>query len=45
MLDVHDVLYATMDQMFEMQLEREGLTRPQIELVAARTSRLNECFY
>jgi hypothetical protein len=45
MFDLHDVLYATMDQMFEMQLEREGLKRPQIELVAARTSRLNECFY
>jgi hypothetical protein len=45
MFDVHGVLYATMEQMFEMQLEREGLSRPQIELVAARTSSLNDCFY
>ena len=34
-----------MEEMFEMQLERDGLTRPQIELVAARTSALNDCFY
>ncbi|GJM37932.1 MAG: hypothetical protein DHS20C19_12990 [Acidimicrobiales bacterium] len=45
MFDFHGVLYATMEEMFDMQLEREGLTRPQIELVAARTSTLNECFY
>ncbi|MDW3219493.1 MAG: hypothetical protein R8F63_12855 [Acidimicrobiales bacterium] len=45
MFDCHGVLYATMEEMFEMQLERDGLTRPQIELVAARTSTLNECFY
>lgn len=45
MFDLHGVLYATMDEMFEMQLERDGLTRPQIELVAARTSALNDCFY
>ena len=45
MFDLHGVLYATMEEMFEMQLERDGLTRPQIELVAARTSALNDCFY
>ena len=45
MFDLHGVLYASMEEMFEMQLEREGLTRPQIELVAARTSSLNDCFY
>lgn len=45
MFDVHGVLYATMEQMFDRQLEREGLSRPQIELVAARTSSLNDCFY
>jgi len=45
MFDVHGVLYLTMDQMFEMQIERDGLSRPQIELVASRTSALNECFY
>lgn len=45
MFDFHGVLYLTMDEMFDMQLERDGLTRPQIELVAARTSMLNDCFY
>jgi hypothetical protein len=45
MFDLHGVLYLTMDEMFEMQIERDGLTRPQIELAAARTSALNDCFY
>ena len=45
MFDLHGVLYASMEQMFDLQLERDGLKRPQIELVAARTSRLNDCFY
>jgi len=45
MWDVHGVLYLSLDQMFEMQIEREGLSRPQIELTAARTSTLNDCFY
>ncbi len=45
MFDLHGVLYATIDEMFDLQLVRDGLTRPQIELVAARTSSLNECFY
>ncbi|MFT5204156.1 MAG: hypothetical protein ACI9C1_003563 [Candidatus Aldehydirespiratoraceae bacterium] len=45
MFDLHGVLYLAIDDMFEMQIEREGLTRPQIELAAARTSALNDCFY
>lgn len=45
MFDLHRVLYLTLDEMFEMQLTRDGLSRPQIELVAARTSCLNDCFY
>ena len=45
MFDVHGVLYATMQQMADLRLERNGLSRPQIELVAARASRLNDCFY
>lgn len=45
MFDVHGVLYLSLDEMFEMQIERDGLTRPQIELAAARTSALNDCFY
>ncbi|MEM7139814.1 MAG: hypothetical protein AAF548_02205 [Actinomycetota bacterium] len=45
MFDLHGVLYTSLDGMFDMQLVRDGLTRPQIELVAARTSSLNDCFY
>ena len=45
MFVLHGVLYLTLEQMFERQIERDGLTRPQIELAAARTSTLNECFY
>ena len=45
MFDIHGVLYLTIDEMFEMQIERDGLTRPQNELTAARTSTLNECIY
>jgi hypothetical protein len=45
MSDAHGVLYLSTDDMFEMQITREGLTRPQMELAAARTSVLNDCFY
>lgn len=45
MFDFHGVLYASMEQMFDFDLTRNGLSRPQIELVAGRTSHLNECFY
>lgn len=45
MFDAHGVLYLSTDDMFEMQITREGLTRPQMELAAARTSVLNDCFY
>ena len=45
MFDLHGVLYASIEQMFDLRLDRNGLNRPQIELVAARTSRLNDCFY
>ncbi len=42
--DMHGPLYLTYEQMGDLQFER-GLSRPQMELVAARTSALNECFY
>ena len=42
--DMHGPLYLTYAQMQDLQFVR-GLTRPQMELVAARTSALNECFY
>lgn len=43
MLDLHDVLYVDMEKLGDTQLEVDGLTRPQIELVAARTSCLDDC--
>jgi hypothetical protein len=42
--DMHGPLYLSYEQMQDLQFAR-GLTRPQMELVAARTSALNECFY
>lgn len=42
--DMHGPLYLTYDEMQDLEFER-GLSRPQMELVAARTSALNECFY
>ena len=32
-------------EFFEMVWSHRSLSRPQIELLAARTSALNECFY
>ncbi len=42
---IHGPLYLTIDQMGDLEIVRDGMTRPQIELVAARTSMLNDCFY
>ena len=42
--DMHGPLYLTYEQMQDLEFVR-GLSRPQMELVAARTSALNECFY
>lgn len=42
---VHGPLYLTMEQMLDLEIERDGMSRYQIELVAARTSMLNDCFY
>lgn len=43
MFDLHEVLYTSIEDVYELGLERDGLTRPQIELVAARTCGLHGC--
>ena len=45
MFDVHGMLYLSMEQMSDNEIVRNGVHRAQIELAAARTSWLNECFY
>ncbi len=40
-----DAGYLPVDQMSDYKSDRNALTRMQVELVAARTSKLNECFY
>jgi hypothetical protein len=42
--DLHGALYLTYEAMAE-PVHRSGLNRVQMELVAARTSAVNECFY
>jgi hypothetical protein len=42
--DMHGPLYLTYEGMSQPDYVR-GLTRAQMELVAARTSTINECFY
>lgn len=43
--DIHDTLYLSIQQMGDSLIERDGASRAQIELAAARTSYLNECFF
>ncbi|GMQ86791.1 MAG: hypothetical protein BMS9Abin07_2388 [Acidimicrobiia bacterium] len=43
-LALSDVLYMTLEEMEEPDFRR-AMHRTQIELVAARTSQVNECFY
>ncbi len=45
MFDAHGVLYLSLEEMGDLAIVRDGITRPQMELVAARTSKLNDCFY
>ncbi len=45
MFDVHGVLYLSLEQMGDLDIERDGIHRTQMELAAGRTSWLNECFY
>jgi hypothetical protein len=42
--DLHGPLYLTYEQMSERRFVR-GLNRAQLELVAVRTSSINDCFY
>jgi len=44
MLDLHNVFYLSIAGMADLDVDR-GLHRTQMELVAARTSLLNECFF
>ena len=44
MLDLHGVFYLSIPDMADLDAQR-GLHRTQMELVAARTSLLNECFF
>jgi hypothetical protein len=42
---MHAGFYLPMADIFDFDYERDGLSRSQMELIAARTSYLNECFY
>ncbi len=42
---LHGPLYLTFEEMSDPAIHKDGLTRPQMELVAARTSARNSCFY
>ncbi len=44
MFDLHAVLYLSLEEMGEPTIQKT-LTRAQMELIAARTSLLNDCFY
>jgi hypothetical protein len=44
MHELHGALYLSIPEMADAEIER-GLHRTQMELVAARTSLLNECFF
>lgn len=45
MFILSDAHYIPIDEMGDFITDRNSLTRMQVELVAARTSKLNECFY
>ena len=42
--DLHGAMYLSLEDMRDLHVER-GLGRAQMELVAARTSLLNDCFF
>ena len=44
MFALHGVLYLSLEEMMDLEVVK-GLTRAQMELLAARTSLLNDCFY
>jgi hypothetical protein len=44
-MDLVSSMYAGGEDFVSLVWEHRALTRPQVELLAARTSALNECFY
>lgn len=42
---LHAALYLAYDEMSDLTITKHGLSRVQMELAAARTSLLNDCFY
>jgi hypothetical protein len=42
---LHAELYISVPKMFDLDLVRDGLRRDQMEILAARTSLLNDCFF
>ena len=44
MFALHSVLYLSLEEMMDLSIVKD-LTRAQMELIAARTSLLNDCFY
>ena len=44
LFDLHGALYLALDEMPELEIVKD-LDRRQMELIAARTSLLNECFF
>ena len=45
-IELEGLQYTQLDRIFEFDFQyHEGLTRPQVEVVAGRISALNECFF
>jgi len=45
-IEMEGIQYTQLDRIFEFDYQHhEGLTRPQVEVVAGRVSALNECFF
>lgn len=44
LFDVHGAFYLSLEEMGDFEIVKD-LTRPQMELIAARTSLLNDCFF
>ena len=45
-IELEGIQYVQLDRIFEYDYQHhEGLTRPQVEVVAGRVSALNECFF
>ena len=45
-IELEGIQYTQLDRIFDFDYQHhEGLTRPQVEVIAGRVSALNECFY